>query len=172
MRSIWRPRRRLVITAVASVAGLAVLAAWFSGGRAGSALENGLIAQDFLPSAADPTNPWIALFRQIHDRYEPQAPFDNLTVYGMAAAFTFSRALFAAGPHPTRASIVAAINRGAVNVGGPGLAPLDYSPANHAGYAGEQIGTVRDDAFDLSGPVFVTHDAGPVIAVPARRTIP
>jgi ABC-type branched-subunit amino acid transport system substrate-binding protein len=135
----------------------------FSGGRASPALENGLITQDFLPSATDTANRWIALFRWIHDTYEPQMPFDNLTVYGMAAAVTFTQALRAAGPRPTRRSIVAAVNAGAVNFGGPGLAPLDYSLFNHAGYDGERIGTVRDGGFVLSGPVFVTHDTGPVV---------
>jgi ABC-type branched-subunit amino acid transport system substrate-binding protein len=138
----------------------------FSGGKASPALENGLITQDFLPSATDMTNPWIRLFRRIHDAYELQAPFDNLTVYGMAAAVTFTRALRAAGPHPTRQSIVAAVNAGAVNHGGPGLAPLDYSPFNHAGYDGERIGTVREGGFVLSGPVFIAHDTGPIVARP------
>jgi ABC-type branched-subunit amino acid transport system substrate-binding protein len=128
----------------------------FSGGRAGPALEDGLITQDFLPSAADTANRFIALFRQVHDAVEPQAPFDNLTVYGMAAAYTFTQALWAAGPHPTRRSVVAAVNRGAVNIGGPGLAPLEYSRFNHAGYAGERIGTVHNGAIVLSGPVFAT----------------
>jgi ABC-type branched-subunit amino acid transport system substrate-binding protein len=144
----------------------------FSGGKASPALENGLITLDFLPSASDVDNPWIALFRQIHDTYEPQVPFDNPSVFGMAVAYTFTKALRAAGPNPTRQSIVAAINRGAVNLGGPGLAPLDYSPLNHAGYAGEQIGTVRNGGLVLTGPVFFTHDTGPIITVPASRTRP
>jgi hypothetical protein len=144
----------------------------FSGGRAGPALENGLITQDYLPSAADAANPWIALFRHVHDIYEPTAPFDNMTVYGMAAAFTFTRALRAAGPHPTRQSILAAVNLGGVNSGGPGLAPFDYSLVNHAGYAGEQIGTVEDGGIVLTGPVFFTHDTGPIIALPPTTTTP
>jgi ABC-type branched-subunit amino acid transport system substrate-binding protein len=144
----------------------------FSGGKAGPALENGLLTEDFLPSASDTTNPWIQLFRQIHDTYEPQTPFDNPTVFGMAAAFTFTRALEAAGPDPTRASIVAAVNRGAVNFGGPGLAPLDYSPFNHAGYAGDQIGTVNNGGTVLSGPVFFTHETGPIISLPPATTRP
>jgi ABC-type branched-subunit amino acid transport system substrate-binding protein len=140
----------------------------FSGGAASPALENGLLTLDFLPASADPDNPWIAWFRQIHDTYEPQVPFDNPTVFGMATAFTFTRALLAAGPNPTRPSIVAAINRGAVNFGGPGLAPLEYSAINHAGYAGERVGTVRNGALVLSGPVFITHDRGPIISLPPR----
>jgi hypothetical protein len=131
-----------------------------------------VITEDSVPSASDTANPWIRLFRQIHDRYEPQQPFDNPTVFGMAVAFTFTEALRAAGPHPTRQSIVAAVNRGAVNFGGPGLAPLEYSLFNHAGYAGDQIGTVQNGSIVLSGPVFITHEAGPILAVPASRTAP
>lgn len=138
----------------------------FSQGKAGPSLENGLITQDYLPSASDVANPWIQLFRQIHDTYEPQAPFDNMTVYGMAAAYAFTRALEAAGPDPTQRSIVAAVDFGAVNFGGPGLIPLAYSPLNHDGYGGEEIGVVQDGGIQLSGPVYLTHDDGPVIAVP------
>jgi ABC-type branched-subunit amino acid transport system substrate-binding protein len=138
----------------------------FSAGKATPALENGLITQDYLPSASDSANPWIQLFRQIHDTYEPRAPFDNMTVYGMAAAYTFTRALAAAGPQPTRQSIVAAVNFGAVDFGGPGLLPLTYWPLNHDGYGGEEIGVVQDGGIQLGGPVYVTHGNGPVIAIP------
>jgi len=57
---------------------------------ASAALENGLVTQDYLPSASDTASPWISLFREIHDTYQPQAPFDNMTVYGMAAAYAFT----------------------------------------------------------------------------------
>jgi ABC-type branched-subunit amino acid transport system substrate-binding protein len=144
----------------------------FSGGKASPALEDGLITQDYLPPASDTANPWIRLFRQIHDTYEPQAPFDNMTVYGMAAAYAFTRALQYAGPHPTRQSIIAAVNSGAVNSGGPGLIPLGYSPLNHDGYPGEQIGIVRNGGIMLTGPVYITRNNGPVIAVPPVITIP
>lgn len=138
----------------------------FSHGKASPALENGLITQDYLPSASDRANPWIQLFRHIHDTYEPRAPFDNMTVYGMAAAYAFTNALQSAGPHPTRQSIIAAVDSGAVNLGGPGLIPLAYSPSSHDGYNGEEIGVVQDGGIQLSGPVYTTHDGGPVIAIP------
>lgn len=102
----------------------------FSEGKADPALENGLITQDDLPSASDRASPWIALFRQLHDAYEPQAPFDDITVYAMASAFTFTEALRAAGPRPARRSLLAALVSGAVNADGPGLAPFDFSPVN------------------------------------------
>jgi branched-chain amino acid transport system substrate-binding protein len=144
----------------------------FSGGIAAPALEGGLITQDYLPSASDTANPWIQLLRQIHDTYQPQAPFDNMTVYGMAAAYNFTRALQAAGPNPTRQSIVAAMNFGAVNFGGAALVPLAESPFSHDGYPGEQVGTVQNGGIILSGPVYITHDNGPVIPLPPIVTQP
>lgn len=65
-----------------------------------------------------------------------------------------------------------AVNSGAVNLGGPGLIPLDYSPVNHDGYPGEQIGVVHDGGMVLSGPVYATHDDGPVLALPPVITSP
>jgi ABC-type branched-subunit amino acid transport system substrate-binding protein len=135
----------------------------FSGGRAGVAMENGVSTLDYLPSSSDADNSWVRLFRQVHDTYEPQQPFDNMTVYGMAAAYTFTRALRLAGRNPTRQSIVAAVNSGAVNADGPGLASFDFSRGNHAGFSGEQVGIVRDGGIVLSGPVYVTHDTGPIV---------
>lgn len=97
---------------------------------------------------------------------------DNVIIYGMTAAYNFTRALQAAGPHPTRQSLVAAVNSGAVNFGGPGLIPLAYSPLNHDGYPGEQIGTVQNGGIALSGPVYATHSYGPVIPYPPIITQP
>jgi hypothetical protein len=144
----------------------------FSAGKDSPALENGLITQDYLPSADDTADPWIALFRAIHATYEPQEPFDNMTVYGMAAAYTFTDALWRAGRHPTRQSIVDLVNDGAVNLGGPGLVPLQYSAMDHDGYPGEQIGEVQDGKLILAGPVFVTHLSGPVFARPVIESAP
>jgi ABC-type branched-subunit amino acid transport system substrate-binding protein len=144
----------------------------FSGGRAGVALENGVSTLDYLPSSSDGGNSWIRLFRQVHDTYEPQQPFDNMTVYGMAAAYTFTRALHAAGRNPTRRSIVAAVDSGAVNAGGPGLAPFDFSRSNHGGYSGEQVGVVGDGGIVLSGPVYATHDTGSIVSRRASSASP
>jgi len=67
-----------------------------------------------------------------------------MTIYGMAAAYTFTQALQHAGRHPTRNSIVAAVNGGAVNSSGPALLPLEDSPTDHDGYPGEQIGRIEN----------------------------
>jgi ABC-type branched-subunit amino acid transport system substrate-binding protein len=103
----------------------------FSQGRLGPALENGLVTQAHLPPASDSSNPWIRIFQQAHDQYDQGQPFDNLTVYGMTAAALFVQALRQAGRNPTRSSIVATLNRGAIDNGGPGLLPLPYSGSDH-----------------------------------------
>lgn len=144
----------------------------FSRGRLSPALEDGLITQAHLPSAGDTADPWIRLFRKAHDQYDQAQPFDNLTVYGMAAAALFVQALRQAGQNPTRESIVAAIDRGAVNAGDPGVVSLDYSAGNHDGYPGAQVGTIRDGSLVLSGPAYVSGPGGSVTARPVVSTTP
>jgi ABC-type branched-subunit amino acid transport system substrate-binding protein len=143
-----------------------------SGGKANPDLENGLVTQDYLPAANDSTNAWIKLFRRIHDTYEPQVPFDNMTVYGMAAAFAFTQALQHAGVHPTRQSIVAAINAGAANADGPGLVQLNDSAHDHDGFPGEEIGTVQNGGIRLNGPIYTQGPSGAVVARPVTTTSP
>jgi ABC-type branched-subunit amino acid transport system substrate-binding protein len=144
----------------------------FSRGRLGPALENGLVTQSHLPSASDSANPWIRIFRQAHDQYDQAQPFDNMTVYGMSAAALFVEALRQAGQNPTRSTIVAAVNRGAVHAGDPGLVSLDYGARNHDGYPGAQIGTFQDGSLVLSGPAYVAGPAGAVTAQPIARSVP
>jgi ABC-type branched-subunit amino acid transport system substrate-binding protein len=134
----------------------------FSRGRLSPAIENGLITQAHLPSVSDGANPWISLFRKAHDQYDQAQPFDNMAVYGMAAAALFVQALRQAGQNPTRSSIVAAIDHGAVKAGDPGLLPLQYSARDHDGYPGAQVGTVQDGSLVLSGPAYVAGPSGTV----------
>src|SRR5436190_1984865 len=69
----------------------------FSKGKANTALIEGAYTNGYLPSVNDTSNPWIALFKKIHDQYDAKAPFDGNVEYGMAAAYTFAAALKAAG---------------------------------------------------------------------------
>jgi branched-chain amino acid transport system substrate-binding protein len=142
----------------------------YSAGKGSPALENGLVTQDYLPSATGTANPWIRAFRRIHENHEPDAPFDNMTVYGMAAAYTFTQALRQAGRDPTRQSIIAAIDHGAVNTSGPALVALRDSVRDHDGYPGEQIGRIANRKLVLSGPVYETGLSGPVTAHRAARS--
>src|SRR2546421_9537638 len=119
----------------------------FSKGQAGTALMQGMITDYYLPSTGDTSNPWIALFKKIHDKYDPGAPFDGNVEYGMAAAYTFAQALKAAGKKPTRQSLVKAVQSS--HWTGPGLVPFRYSASSHAGFTGVQIGTIKSGALVL-----------------------
>ena len=110
----------------------------------------------YLPSLGDSSNPWIALFKGIHDKYIPKLPWDGNVGYGLAMAYTFVDALAKAGANPTRQSIVKTIQT--ANLRGPGLVPFRFSAQSHAGFTGVQIGTIKNGAVELSGQPMVTDD--------------
>jgi ABC-type branched-subunit amino acid transport system substrate-binding protein len=127
----------------------------------GSDLIQGLITDAYLSSPADPSNSWIQLFKQIHDKYIPNLPFDGNVLYGMAVAYTFAEALKAAGSNPTRDGIVKAVEAGLPQ--GPGTVPFRYSSTSHAGFTGAQIGVIKGTAIELQGTPMTTDDgSGPV----------
>lgn len=148
---------------VSSVGGdpptLSGLLSSISKGKAGGSLENGVISASYLPSFSDTGNQWITLFHQIHDQYDAQKPWDGNTVFGMAVAYTFVQALHAAGRNPTRAGLIQALNTKGSSFTGPGLVPFAFSSSHHNGYIGEQIGTVQNGAFTLSGSIYTTSDS-------------
>jgi branched-chain amino acid transport system substrate-binding protein len=133
----------------------------FSKGKADTALVEGAITDGYLPSSSDLTNSWIKLFKKIHDQYDAKAPFDGNVEYGMAAAYTFAQALKAAGQNPTRQSLVDAVNKGGFT--GPGLVPFRYSKTDHGGYAGAQIGQLKNGKISLIGqPLTTDPGSGPI----------
>jgi hypothetical protein len=127
----------------------------------GEPLIQGIITDGYLPSTTDTSNSWITLFKQIHDQYIPKLPFDGNVEYGMAAAYTFAQALQAAGKNPTRASIVAAVEKGGFS--GPGLVPFGFSSSDHSGYTGAQIGIVKGLGINLVGQPETTDDGSGAI---------
>jgi ABC-type branched-subunit amino acid transport system substrate-binding protein len=134
----------------------------FSKGKASTALIEGAYTDGYLPSVADTSNPWIALFKKIHDQYDAKAPFDGNVEYGMAAAYTFAAALKAAGSNPTRQSIVDALNGGKV-APGPGTVPYRYAKDDHGGFAGVQIAQIKGGKIQLIGTPMVTDPtSGPI----------
>ncbi|HWC36802.1 MAG TPA: ABC transporter substrate-binding protein [Mycobacteriales bacterium] len=134
----------------------------FSKGKApGKDLIQGIITDGYLPSPAEPSNSWIKLFKQIHDKYIPKLPFDGNVLYGMASAYTFTEALAAAGQNLTRESLVAAVE--ANNFSGPNLTPYAYSSSDHSGMTGVQMGVIQGLAVHLQGQPLVTDDGtGPI----------
>jgi ABC-type branched-subunit amino acid transport system substrate-binding protein len=126
-----------------------------SGSLAGQLIQ-GMISDTYLASPADPTNPWIKLFKQIHDQYIPKLPFDGNVLYGMSAAYTFAEALAKAGKNPTRDGIVKAIEGGLDP--GPGLVPFRYSSSSHAGFTGAAVGVVTGTSIKTVAKPMTTDD--------------
>jgi ABC-type branched-subunit amino acid transport system substrate-binding protein len=137
---------------------LATLLQAYSKGAAGASLAEGIITDSYAAPAGDTSNPWVQLFRQIHDKYIPSLPYDGNVGYGMETAYTFVEALIASGQNPTRDSIVKAVE--ANKFSGPGLVPFSYSSTNHQGYAGTQMGTIQNGVVVLTGTPYTATDTG------------
>jgi ABC-type branched-subunit amino acid transport system substrate-binding protein len=121
------------------------------GKASGTALIEGAVTDGYLPSNTDTSNPWIALFKKIHDQYDASAPFDGNVEYGMANAYTLVQALEAAGKNLTRQSLVNAIEQNGAKWGGPGLVPFRYSKTQHGGFGGAEVGQIRGGKVVLFG---------------------
>jgi ABC-type branched-subunit amino acid transport system substrate-binding protein len=158
----FQPKALVVSNVGSDPITLSGLLTQFSKGAApGKTLIQGIITDGYLASPADPTNSWIQLFKKIHDTYIPKLPFDGNVEYGMAAAYTFAEALEAAGQNPTRASILAAVEKGGFS--GPGTVPFGYSSTDHSGYIGTQIGVIHGLAVTPVGQPETTDDGtGPI----------
>ena len=127
----------------------------------GAPLLEGVISDDYLPLPNQASDPWITLFQKVNAQYNGGASFDGNVEYGMAVGYTFVQALKAAGKNPTRASILAAVEKGIT--GGPGLTPFNFSATNHSGYSGVQLAKITNGAPAFFGPVYTTDDgSGPV----------
>jgi ABC-type branched-subunit amino acid transport system substrate-binding protein len=128
----------------------------FSKGKAGTELIEGAITDGYLPSSSESSNPWIALFKKIHDQYDASAPFDGNVEYGMASAYTLAQALQLAGKNLTREKLIDVVNEKGAELSGPGLVPFRYSKSEHGGYGGVEIGQVRNGKIVLFGGPMVT----------------
>ena len=142
----------------------------FSKGKVGAQLLNGIVTDNYMPLTSDAADPWITLFKKIHDKYIPSLPFDGNVEYGMAAAYTFAQALDAAGENPTRKSLIEAVEKGGFK--GPGLTPFRFSADSHAGFTGVRIvlldgkggATFKGDAFVTTDDPSGSIDAAPTDA--------
>jgi ABC-type branched-subunit amino acid transport system substrate-binding protein len=130
----------------------------YSKGAANISLANGVISDSYIPAPSDLGNPWVRLFKQVHDSFEPSEPFDFYAINGMTAAYATYQALHAAGPNLTRQGLVNAITEHGSSFQGPNLAPYRFSASDHDGMAGVQMTLITDGTSALSGPVFVTDD--------------
>ena len=132
----------------------ALLKSVSKGKASGTGLIEGAITDGYLPSSSDLSNPWIALFKKIHDQYDASAPFDGNVEYGIANAYTLVQALKAAGKNLTRQGLVKAIETDGASWSGPGLVPFRYSTTQHGGYSGVQMAQVREArSWPFGGPL-------------------
>jgi branched-chain amino acid transport system substrate-binding protein len=136
---------------------------FFSKSAAASALINGIVTSGYLPATSDTSNPWITLFKQIHDQYISALPFDGNVVYGMAVAYSFAQLMKKAGRNPSRQDVINTLQGGQVDQG-PGLVPLGYSSSSHLGYQGVQMATIQNGAAQFTGSIFTATVSGPVTA--------
>ncbi len=144
----------------------------FSKGAVGGALLGGMVTDTYLPLPGDSANPWISLFKGIHDQYVSSLPWDGNVLYGMAQAYTFVQAMKAAGRNPTRASYVKVLETTKLS-GGPGLAPFGFSSSNHLGYLGVQVARIAADGTETTtGPVYTSSDSGPITQYSGSASTP
>ena len=157
----WHPQ--LVISSVGidphTVAGL--LKTVSKGKASGTGLIEGAITDGYLPSTTDLSNPWVRFMLKIKNQYDPGAPWDFNTEYGIANAYTLVQALQAAGKNLTRQGLVNAVNKFGATWKGPGLVPFRFSSSDHGGWGGAQIGQIRNGKLVLFGqPLTTTPAAG------------
>jgi branched-chain amino acid transport system substrate-binding protein len=122
----------------------------------GSQLTDGIITDSYLPTIAETSNSWTALFKRIHDQYDAKEPWDGNAYYGEAVAYLFVQAMLKAGRNPTRADLVNAINGGLPQ--GPSVAPFAYSSTDHDGITGAFMAEMENGGLVQEGPVLITDD--------------
>ena len=146
----------------------------FSHGAAGATLLNGVISEAYLPPITDATNPWIVGFKKILSTYDPGAPWDGNTEYGVALGYAFVQALQAAGHNLTRSALVQAIEQHGSTYLSPGLVPFTFSAHNHYGYQGGQITQLENggQTINLLGDRLVTTLNGPITTESAPVSTP
>jgi len=141
-----------------------------SKGLAGASLIEGVVTDSYIPPVGDTSNPWIADFKQVHDKYISTLPFDGNVEFGMAVAYAFVQTMLASGQNPTRADVVKALESS--HFQGPGLVPFSYSKTDHQGYTGVQIGSIKGGVIALEGTPYTTTDTGPIQAYTTAPSTP
>jgi branched-chain amino acid transport system substrate-binding protein len=152
----------------------ALLKSISKGKASGTGLIEGAISDGYIPSVDNLSDPWIKLFKQIHDKYDAKAPFDGNVTYGMANAYTLVQALEAAGKNLTRQALINAVDTHGASWSGPGLSKFRYSQSDHGGYGGVEIGQIRNGKIVLFGGVKDTDPStsGPITATPSTEKPP
>ena len=132
----------------------------------------GFIGSGYLPNVEATDDPWVKLFKEIHDKYIPQEAFTNTLLYGMAQAYTFGQILKATGKDLTRQKLVQTMETTPLR--GPALVPFAYSKETHSGYTGAYLTKLNPDGTgtQVQAPVSTDRETGPVSAVEGSRVTP
>jgi len=127
-----------------------------------------------VPATTDMKDEYVKFFSDIYAKAVPGSPFDLNVLLGMNTAFMTAQALKAAGPRPTRKSLMAAIDSKGATFANSALVPAGYSKTSHVGLTGYWVGKYSATG-DLSpiGGTYVTYTtdsgAGAVVKSTYKR---
>ncbi len=116
-----------------------------------------------VPATTDMKDEYIKFFSDIYAKAVPGSPFDLNVLLGMNTAFMTAQALKAAGPRPTRKSLMAAIDSKGATFANSALVPAGYSRTSHVGLTGYWVGkySATGDLAPIGGTyVTYTTDSG------------
>ena len=132
------------------------------------AVLNNAIGFSPVPATTDMKDEYVKLFSDIYAKAVPGSAFDLNVLLGMNTAFMTAQALKAAGPSPTRRSLINAINTRGATFANSALVPAAYSRTSQVGLTGYWVGRYSATG-DLSpiGGSYVTYTTdsgtGPVV---------
>ena len=111
-----------------------------------------------VPATTDMKDEYVKFFSDIYAKAVPGSAFDLNVLLGMNSAFMTAQALKAAGPNPTRKSLMAAIDSKGATFANAALVPDGFSKTSHVGLTGYWVGKFSPTG-DLSpiGGTYVTY---------------
>jgi branched-chain amino acid transport system substrate-binding protein len=127
------------------------------------AVLNGAIGFSPVPATTDMKDEYVKFFSDIYAKAVPGSPFDLNVLLGMNTAFMTAQALKAAGPSPTRKSLINAINTKGATFANSALVPAGYSRTSQVGLTGYWVGRYSStgDLAPIGGTyVAYTTDSG------------
>ena len=116
-----------------------------------------------VPATTDMKDEYVKFFSDIYAKAVPGSPFDLNVLLGMNTAFMTAQALKAAGPSPTRKSLINAINTKGATFANSALVPAGYSRTSQVGLTGYWVGkySATGDLAPIGGSyVAYTTDSG------------
>ncbi|MGH9114355.1 MAG: ABC transporter substrate-binding protein [Acidimicrobiales bacterium] len=154
---------------------IAPLLSSFSKGAAGGALLNGVISDAYIPPEAQTDNAWVQVTKKLLADYDPGAPLDGNTEYGVALGYTFVQALQFAGKNLTRQSLLNALEKDGSKFVTPSFTPFAYSTTDHYGMTGDEMVQITNGATNqikVLSPVYVSTNSGPVTVYHGKTLAP